>query len=258
VVNDRPTDADAFATHVLRYPTGGELAAAQALAGKGDGGFTSGDVKGAVNALSGGAKIVTTQSIYNAADGPQALTALAGAGELSCYGLLANDQGAQDLGFTCGTGTHEILRRCAAGELDGLWLLGCDPFQAHPERELVQRAVENVEFLVVQAHSECEAFHYASVVLPMCAPAEMDGTYTNIERRVQRMDQVLPVKGEAKPAWRVFSEIALRLSGERPFFNPEEILDEIAKENPAFAGVTYDGAKGEGIILGEARQPATV
>jgi predicted molibdopterin-dependent oxidoreductase YjgC len=86
----------------------------------------------------------------------------------------------------------------------------------------------------------------------------MDGTYTNLERRVQRMDQVLPPKGEAKPAWRAFSELALRMSGERPFFNPEEILAEIANECPAFAGISYDGVRGEGTILAEARQPAAV
>lgn len=257
VVHSSPTDADSFATSVLRYSAGSELAAAQALAGKGDAGWASADIQMVRDLIAGGAAIITTRSLYNAADGSAAIAALAGIGELSCYGLLANDQGAEDLGFVSGLGTHEILRQGAGGQLDGLWLLGCDPFTVHPERELVQQAIENVPFLVVQAHSECEAFHYASVVLPMTAPAEMDGTYTNMERRVQRMDQVLPTKGEAKPAWRVFSELALRMNGERPFFNAEEILAEIAKEYPAFAGVSYDGARGEGKLLGDARSPVT-
>ncbi|HTQ11677.1 MAG TPA: molybdopterin-dependent oxidoreductase, partial [Fimbriimonadaceae bacterium] len=89
--------------------------------------------------------------------------------------------------------------------------------------------------------------------------AEMDGSYTNLERRVQRIDQVLPVPGEAKPAWRVFSEIALRMSGERPFFNPGEILDEIAREVPAFRGVGYGAPKtSEGILLAGARESVAV
>jgi predicted molibdopterin-dependent oxidoreductase YjgC len=113
--------------------------------------------------------------------------------------------------------------------------------------------------LVVQAHTESEAFHYASVVLPMCAPAEMEGTYTNLERRVQRMDQVLPTKGEAKPAWRVFSELALRMTGDRPFFNAGEIMEEISREFAAFSAINYDALKdSEGTILQPAREVAKV
>jgi anaerobic selenocysteine-containing dehydrogenase len=256
VVHDGPTDADGFADVVLRYSRGSEASAASALAGKGDGGFPAPDLKKARDLMSAGAVIITTQSLYNATEGSAALQTLSALGELSCYGLAANDQGAKDLGMVCDLGTHSILSQCAAGELEGLWLLGSDPFDCHPEKDLIKNAVENVGFLVVQSHSESEAYHYASVVLPMAAPAEMDGTYTNIERRVQRMDQVLPTKGEAKPAWRVFSELALRMNGERPFFNVEEILAEIGREYPAFAGISFNGVQGEGQILGNPRQPA--
>ncbi|HVT12246.1 MAG TPA: NADH-quinone oxidoreductase subunit NuoG [Fimbriimonadaceae bacterium] len=260
VVSDKPTDADAFASVVLRYKPEAELEAAQALAGKGDAGFPADQLAACRAALADGkAAIVATQSIYNAAKGPDVVAALAKLGELSVYGLLANDQGAQDLGFYSEAGTHEILRRCESGQIQALWLMGADPFAVHPEPDLVRRAIENVSFLVVQAHTENEAFHYASIVLPMCAPAEMEGTYTNLERRVQRMNQVLPVKGEAKPAWRVFSELALRMSGERPFFNPGEIMGEIAKEIPAFSAIDYDALGGsEGVILEPAKTAATV
>lgn len=263
VASDKPTDAEEFAHLVLRYKPGTELALAQALAGKGDGavcGIAPGLIEQA-RALMSEHKpsIVTTQSMYNLGEGPKVLAALSGLGELSVYGLLANDQGAQELGFVCDAGTHEILAQCDSGAIEGLWLLGNDPFEVHHEPRLVRQAIENVGFLVVQAHTESEAYHYASIVLPMCAPAEMEGTYTNIERRVQRMDQVLPTKGEAKPAWRVFSELALRISGERPFFNAGEIMAEIASEYPAFSNVDYDELLGtEGTILLPAKQPVGV
>lgn len=257
VVSDKATDVDEFAAVTLRYPAGGELAAAQALAGKGGGGMSPALLANAREILGSGNPIIATQSIYNAPDAQATLLALSRLGALNVYGLLANDQGAQDLGFICDSGTHEILKDCESGQIEGLWLLGADPFTAHSEPELVKRAMENVGFLVVQAHTETEAFHYASIVLPMCAPAEMDGTYTNLERRVQRMDQVIPSKGEAKPAWRVFSELALRMNGERPFFNPGEIIDEIAREVPAFARVSYDALQGsEGILLQPVREAA--
>jgi NADH-quinone oxidoreductase subunit G len=263
VASERATEADAFAEAALRFSAGGELALAEALAGKGDGapGGAQADVlKRAREALgSGSAAIIATQSIYENPDGQKILAELAGLGELSVYGLHTNDQGAQDLGLTSDGAASGIFKGCEGGSIEALWLLGADPFALQSDRELVRRAIENIEFLVVQAHSENEAFHYASVVLPMCAPAEMEGTYTNLERRVQRMDQILPTKGEAKPAWRVFSEIALRVSGDRPFFSPDEIMAEIVREHPAFAGVDYATLNGsEGQMLQTATEPVSV
>jgi NADH-quinone oxidoreductase subunit G len=260
VISDRPTDADGFADTVLRYTAGSEMAVVDSLYGKGTGaGLDASALSRVREALMGGAaSIVATQSIYNNADAQQVLLGLSRLGELSVYGLRANDQGAQDLGFISDIGTHDILRQCRDGQIDALWLMGADPFAGHPERDLVQQAIESVPFLVVQGHTESEAYHYASVVLPMCAPAEMEGTYTNIERRVQRMDQVLPTKGESKPAWRVFSEIALRISGDRPFFNAGEIMAEIAKVHPAFAAVDHDSlGNSEGVILQPQPQPVS-
>jgi predicted molibdopterin-dependent oxidoreductase YjgC len=94
----------------------------------------------------------------------------------------------------------------------------------------------------------------------MTAPAEADGTYTNLERRVQRLRQVLSPKGETKPAWRIFSEVGLRIRPETPLFNPSEVMGRIASEVPAFAGVSYDQLGGEGFLLGvgpdlEAEEP---
>jgi NADH-quinone oxidoreductase subunit G len=258
VACDRPTDVDDFADVVLRYQPGGELAMVQALAGKGDAGVSSELLARAREGLgTAGVPIITTQSIYNAPDAQAVLAGLAKMGSLSVYGLQANDQGAQDLGVICEAGTFDILEGCEKGEIEALWLMGVDPFGTKIDADLVRRAIENVGFLVVQAHSENEVFHYASIVLPMCGPAEMEGTYTNLERRVQRMDQVISSKGEAKPAWRVFSELALRMSGERPFFNPGEIMHEIGRENPAFVGIDYEALAGsEGVILQSAREPA--
>ncbi len=263
VACDRPTDADEFASAVLRYKPGSELVVANALAGNGDatGSGVSAEALSRAKAEIRGLTpdIITTRSIYNAADAPAVLTVLSKTGDLSVYGLSANDQGAHDLGLICEGGAREILSGCAESKVDCLWLLGADPFAAYPERDRVQKAIENVGFLVVLSHTENEAFHYASVVLPMCAPAEMEGTYTNLERRVQRMDQVLPTRGEAKPAWRVFSELALRMSGERPFFGPGEIMQEIAREVFAFSGIDYDALSGtEGVILLGARETAKV
>jgi predicted molibdopterin-dependent oxidoreductase YjgC len=83
----------------------------------------------------------------------------------------------------------------------------------------------------------------------MCGPAESDGTYTNIDGRVQRLTQVLTPPGESKQAWRIFSEIGLRKRPATPLFNPREIMDLIADAYPSFKGVDYDDLPAEGFVL---------
>jgi len=113
----------------------------------------------------------------------------------------------------------------------------------------VTAALENVEFLVVQDLWATNSVGYASVVLPAASPYEADGTYTNIERRVQRMRPVLPAPGEAKPVWRAIVEFSLRLKPEAPLFSASEVFDRITKEFPAFASVSYATLGDEGQIL---------
>ncbi len=264
VVSEGPTDADAFAEVVLRYQPGGALDAAKALrtGEAGATGFDAGSLKAVREMLSGGeAAIIATQRLYNDLGAQETLEVLSASGSLSVYGLHANSQGAEELGFTPTTGsnTDQILDGCASGRFNALWLMGCDPFESHLDAATVREALETVPFLVFQGHSESEAANYASVILPMPAPAEMEGTWTSIERRVQRMDPVLPVKGDAKPAWRVFSELALRLKGERPLFNPGEVMDMIRAAHPQFEDVQYHELSGtEGTILKPAKELARV
>ena len=120
------------------------------------------------------------------------------------YGLTANARGAALLGLTPdggGKNTRQILQGCIDGTIKALWLVGVDLFEEFEDQALVKVALESVEFLVVQDLLRTEAASYASVVLPMNAPAEAEGTWTNIEGRVQRFKQVLPAKGSAKTAW---------------------------------------------------------
>jgi NADH-quinone oxidoreductase subunit G len=229
-------------------------------------GVRASDIAEAAMILAGtNAATITTRSIWNtehALDTVNALASLATliAGGFNLYGLQANDQGCEDLGILpdqlpgCaviaegerGLGTHGILEGCANGSIEALWLVNVDPFEAHPDRDLVTRALENVPFLVYQGILETEALHYASVVLPMAAPAETDGSFTNVERRVQRMPQILALKGSAKPAWRIFSEVMLRAQPGRPFFNPREVMEEIGREVPWYSAAAYDHLDAEG------------
>jgi NADH-quinone oxidoreductase subunit G len=266
VASSSDTDADSFAHVVLRYREGAEADLARALA-EGMAPEKAASITGvdaaafaeALKALAEAPTVVTTRALLDAPNGPAAVDVLRGyanaaGGEFNLYALAANEEGAALLGAwpqAGGRDTRAILEGCADGTIQALWLAGVDPFEAYHDRELVQRALEAVPFLVVQHWTETEAFHFASVVLPMAAPAEADGTYTNLEQRVQRMRQVLSPRGDAKPAWRVFTELIVRVKPQTPLFNPREIMDRISADVPVFAGVHYAALEGEGFRLGE-------
>ena len=261
VANDAPTDVDSFAHTILCYRPGTAGFLAEGLAGRATPEATAEKTGVAVERLREAMEVlkdgpvITTRGLFDHADGADVLEALRSlGGPVSVYGRNATDEAAALLGVVPGEGgrsTRAILEGCADGSISTLWLVGVDPLALCPDRALVERALENVEFLIVQDLQRTEATAYASVVLPMAAPQETDGTYTNIERRVQRFLQVLNPPGDAKPSWRVFSELALRAKGGQPIFNPRDVLARIARDVPAFAGVAWDGLDGEGFVLGK-------
>lgn len=282
VAHHEATDVDRFAHTVLRYREGTEtVVAAGLLNGLGVAGheeFTTSYVastsgvsedalKEAIDILKAGkTPVVATESIYNnphanaIANGLRDLANATG-GELSIYALRANDEGADKIGIRPdaanntseapeGLGTHGILQGCIDGSVKALWLVGIDPFDLHPDQALVQQALESVDFLVVQTINKNQAFPYASIILPLTAPAEMEGSYTNLERRVQKMRAILTPNGDSKPVWRVCSEISLRLKAATPLFNPGEVMAQIINDFPEFEGANLHTIPGEGYILG--------
>lgn len=262
IASDGPTDSDSFAHAVLRYNKGSASALATGLAnlarGSGDAasiaqqtGVSEQALRQAAEALSSETVVLTTHAILDQDGGSDALSALSNSGmKFNCLSLESNGQGAVDLGLASGKTTQQILEAAASGEVKALWLVGCDPFEEFHDKALVERALENVNFLVVQDTMNKDVAHYASVILPMSAPAEHDGTYTNCERRVQRIKQIVPEPGDAKPAWRIFSECMVRVEPQTPFFNPGEVMQAIAKDHSQFEKVDYNDMDGEGTLLG--------
>jgi len=269
VALDRDSEADSFAHLILRYRPGTEAALANALlaasidAGKSKVpdatkaalpsigelasacGVPESLIREAAAILADNAAILTSYRLFDAPDAQSAVETLGGlamtvGAEFNCYGLHANDQGCDALGMVSGElakTTGEILAGCADGSIEALWLLNADPLTLYPDREAAEKAIENVGFLVVQATNESDVLPYASVVLPMAAPAEADGTFVNCEARLQELKAILPPPGEAKPAWRIASELLVRSGSKKPYFNAGEVLDAIREAVPAFAGV---------------------
>jgi formate dehydrogenase major subunit len=108
-----------------------------------------------------------------------------------------------------------------------------------PDLNHVKKALENCELLVVQDIFLTETAQLADVVLPGCTFAEKDGTFTNTERRVQRVRKAVTIEGEAMPDTWIFTELMNRMGYEQEYLTPAQIMDEIASVTPSFAGISH-------------------
>jgi predicted molibdopterin-dependent oxidoreductase YjgC len=106
------------------------------------------------------------------------------------------------------------------------------------DTELARRAVENCPFVVVNALSMTETAQLADLVLPIASVAEKDGTYTNCERRVQRIYRAFDLAPNIKPDWLIFTEVAAQLGGDANYFSARDILRDICTKVPLYAEIT--------------------
>ncbi|THJ24833.1 MAG: formate dehydrogenase subunit alpha, partial [Nitrospira sp. CG24E] len=139
-----------------------------------------------------------------------------------------------------GMKTPDMWEAAIAGRLKGLWIIGYDVAQTDPNLKKVHEALKQVEFLVVQDLFLNETAKFAKLVLPGASFLEKDGTFTNLERRIQRIRKVVEPPNGILPEWRVVCEVSARMGYPMPYLHPSEIMDEIAALTPMFSGVSYD------------------
>ncbi len=133
----------------------------------------------------------------------------------------------------------ECFPAMVEGRIKGLFIFGEDPVRTDPDTSHVIRALESLEFLVVDDLFLTETARYADVVLPGRSYAEKEGTFTNTERRVQRVRKA--VEGPAG-AWLdtdIFTEVMNRMGYAQPRLAAAQIMDEIASLTPSYAGVSH-------------------
>ena len=128
-----------------------------------------------------------------------------------------------------GLDTRGILEGCVSGKIKTLYVLGSDPITAFPDTDLARAALEKVPYLIVQDMFLTETAKLASVFLPACSFIEKDGSFTNIEGRVQRFKKAVEPRGQSKADWQIVSELMSRLGKPVPYFSPRDIRREISR-----------------------------
>ena len=142
----------------------------------------------------------------------------------------------------------EIFDAACEGKINAIYLVGENPILSDPDAKHVEEALRNLEFFVVQDIFLSETAKLADVVLPAASFAEKDGTFTNTERRVQRLRQALEPKGDSRPDWWITCEIANRLGGKGfEFDHPSQIMEEIAQLTPSYGGISYERLENGGL-----------
>ena len=139
-----------------------------------------------------------------------------------------------------------MLDECKRGGFKGIFILGEDSAQTDPDLHHVRSALESVEFLVVQDIFPTETTKYADVILPGASFAEKNGTFTNGERRVQRVRKAIePISGMAE--WEVISKLSTLMGYPMDYNHPSDIMDEIAALVPIYGGISYERIEEQGI-----------
>ena len=147
-------------------------------------------------------------------------------------------------------GARQMLDAASTGELSAFYVVGEDPMASYPDRAQVKAALEKVEFLVVQDIFMTATAQEADVVLPATSFAEKEGTFTNAERRIQRVRQGLKSPGEAKTDQAIFTMLANRMGDQVTYTGPEAVFAEIKDTVPEYGQIEYNAIGPQGSVWG--------
>ncbi len=145
--------------------------------------------------------------------------------------------------------THiEIFDAIVDGKIKALYQVGENPALSEANANHVYKALERLDFFVAQDIFLTETAKYADVVLPAASFAEKDGTFTNTERRVQRVRKVIKPVPESRADWQITCDIAKTIGNDGFDFNhPSEIMEEIAFLTPSYGGISYERLEDGGL-----------
>jgi formate dehydrogenase major subunit/formate dehydrogenase alpha subunit len=141
----------------------------------------------------------------------------------------------------------DMIPKAHDGELKALYIIGENPLVSDPDLNHAEKSLSHLDFLVVQDIFMTETAQMADVVLPSACFAEKEGTFSNTERRVQRVRKAVEPPGESRDDWWITGQIATRMGYAMDYPDSQAIFKEIAEVTPSYAGLSYDRIEGLGI-----------
>jgi predicted molibdopterin-dependent oxidoreductase YjgC len=140
-----------------------------------------------------------------------------------------------------------MMKDIADGKIKALFILGENPLLSDPNVNKVKDELKHLDLLVVQDIFLSETAELAHVVLPGVSFAEKEGTFTNTERRVQRIRKAIEPIGNTRPDWQIICDLSSRLGYPMKYSSPREVMDEIASLTPSYGGIHYERLEGLGL-----------
>lgn len=243
----------------LRYPPGRAAGLMEALAGgDGDCGVDPALIGAAREAMDGGPVVVCAGQQFVGQTWGDALSALRSVieafGEVKVLLCVpnANSQGALDMGVwptrgpghvpveKAGLDTGGMLRAASAGRLGFLWICGADLATDYPEAAVVEAALASDAFVVVSELFPTSTARSADVILPAASFAEKEGSFTNLERRIQKVNPAVPPPGIARADWQIFQDLTRRFGADWGWGSSADVAAEIAERVPTHAGFSWE------------------
>ncbi|MEX2080081.1 MAG: molybdopterin-dependent oxidoreductase, partial [Dehalococcoidia bacterium] len=155
---------------------------------------------------------------------------------------------------TPGLKATDMVERIPAGDIRAMYIVGENPLLSEPNLHHATDLFKQLDFLVVQDLFMHETAELADVVLPACSFAEKDGTFTNSERRVQRVRRAIAPVGESRPDWEIVADLGRRIChltgadpGQFTYALPADVFDEMARLTPFLRGLSYEVLEAGGV-----------
>lgn len=141
-----------------------------------------------------------------------------------------------------------ILEGLTSGAVKGVYIVGENPMVSDPDVHHVEKALRSAELLVVQDIFLTPTAELAHVVLPGASFAEKDGTFSNTERRVQRVRKAIEPVADARADWEIVQDLSTRFGYPMKYESPAEIMAEVASVTPSYGGISYERLEGDGLF----------
>jgi len=179
---------------------------------------------------------------------PNVYTGYRRVSDLAIRETMAKAWGVEKLPAKDGLVVTEMMKEAHEGRLKAMVIIGENPMVSDPDLKHARKSLGKLDFLVVQDIFMTETARLAHVVLPSASFAEKDGTFTNTERKVQRVRKAISSPGEAREDWRIICDLSTRMGYPMAYDSAKAIFEEIARLTPSYCGINFARLERDGIF----------